>query len=124
MIMSYRNTHPQFVGTFDHYPAVPVEIIDALWNYFAYGFTPGSFTVSILCNDFMGAACHAHPSLTTYTFRDIAKWLINTAPYGSYGNAQAYRDWLKKTNEERLQIMIDRGLRPHEFDILRGVAVP
>ena len=118
-----RVIHPQFDSTFEHFSNVPYELRDGLWNYFAYGFEPGSFGMAVLCNDFINAACRAHPSLPANTFRDMAKWLLHHAPVDSWGNEEKVIAWCRKTDQERMDIMIEYRLRPHEFDILAGRAV-
>jgi hypothetical protein len=119
-----RLAHPQFADTFlAYYHNVPDELVSGFWNYFAYGIEPGSFGMAVLCNDFVNASCRAHPSLSVATFRDMAKWLINHAPPGSWGNEDNVIAWCRKTDQERLDIMIEYKLRPGEFDILAGRAV-
>ena len=118
-----RTMHPQFDTTFEHFPNVPQELREGLWNYFAYGFEPGSFCTAVLCNNFISAACRAHPALTLASLRDMAQWLMYHAPHGSWGDEEKVIAWCRKTDQERLDIMIAVGLRPDEFDILAGRAV-
>ena len=118
-----RAMHPQFDDTFLHYGNVPDELKHGFWNYFAYGIEPGSFGMAVLCNDFINASCRAHPALTVATFRDMAKWLVNCAPSGSYGNEETVIAWCRKSDQERLDIMIEYRLRPSVVDILKGTAV-
>ena len=118
--MNYRDMHPWFNTSFQYYPDVPEEIKSALWNYLAYGLPPGGFTTAVLQNDFVSAAVRAHPALTSNTFRSLAKWLVNSVPAAAWGNLENMNDWMKKTQEERTEILIEWRLRPGEFDILRG----
>lgn len=118
-----RTMHPQFDSTFEHFPNVPIELREGFWNYFAYGISPGSFGLAVLCNDFLGAAVRAHPSLPSATFRDMAKWLLHHAPRHSFGDKKTVEVWIQKTNQERQDIMIECKLRPSVIDILKGEAV-
>lgn len=117
--MSYRKPHPQFLLTFRDFD-VPEEMKEAFWNYFAYGWDPGGFGMSILKNDFINAVCRAHPVLSVENLRHIAKWLINYAPTGSFASAENVKSWITKTDEERRDIMIEYQLRPSVVDILKG----
>jgi hypothetical protein len=115
--------HPQFGSTFENFSNMPHELRDGFWNYFAYGLEPGSFCTAVLCNNFIGAACSAHPSLSSATFRDMAKWLLCYAPANSWGSEEKVMAWCRKTDQERMDIMIECNIRPGEFDILAGRAV-
>ena len=116
-----RTMHPQFKATFDGYD-FPVEMQEAFWNYFAYGLHPGSFGTAILRNDFMRAITTFHPALTSKTLRDIGLWFLNTPLPDAFGSIESIENWVLRTDEERRDIMIEYGLRPSEFDILRGKA--
>ena len=115
--------HPQFVATFKHFSSVPQELKDELWHYFAYGIDPGSFLTAVLCNSFVDAACCAHSSLRVISLKDMAQWLMHHAPQSSWGDEEKMIAWCRKTDQERMDIMIEYGLRPHEFEILKGTAV-
>ena len=119
--MAYRTIHPKFLETFLFATtSIPDAIQEALWNYLGYGLPPGSFLTAVLVNDFMSAAMRADHSWNGKSFRDLASWLSHYAPVESYGNKEKIEKWMAKSDEERLQIMIDLGLRPGEFEILRG----
>lgn len=120
--MSYRDPHPQFMATFEHY-AVPQEMQMAFWNYLAYGWDPGGFGTAILRNDFFGAVLRAHPVLTSDHLRSIAKWFSNIPPPASFGSDAKIEAWKALIDDERRDIMIEYRLRPSVVDILRGVAV-
>jgi hypothetical protein len=118
--MAYRKPHPWFVSTLDTYSGIPDDFHSALWNYFAYGIEPGGFGMAVLSNDFISASLRAHSALKIETFQHLAKWLMNVAPIGSYGSPEDVEDWMAKTDEDRMDIMINIRLRPSEFDILAG----
>jgi hypothetical protein len=120
--LSYRTIHPQFKDTFSLYGGVPEGVQVSLWNYLAYGLEPGSFVRAVLENNFLMAATRAD-HVSEQCLKSLAIWVINKMPYGSHGNAEAMQSWMAKTDEERLDIMIEMRLRPGVIDILRGVAV-
>lgn len=115
--------HPQFRDMFEHYPGVPEEMQEAFWNYLAYGLDPGNFGTSVLLNNFTRAVCSAHSGIDPNGLRSIAKWFINCVPDIAWGNREAVNSWRALSDQDRLDIMIERRMRPSEFDILRGIAV-
>ena len=123
MEIPYRKIHPQFIDTFRQFGSVPDLTQESLWNYLAYGISPGGFLTSVLCNDFTGAMCKADHTWNGQSFRDLAMWLIHRAPRESYGNSEKMQVWMKWDDIKRREIMIDRGLRPSVVDILAGRGV-
>lgn len=121
--MLYRTMHPQFNKTFVDFQHIPNDFCDALWNYFAYGMSPGSFGHGLITNNFYRAVQSAHYALSAHTFRELTCWLAEFAPPESFGSVENYDKWILKTNAERCDIMIEYRLRPSEFDILRGNAI-
>ena len=122
--MSYREMHPQFAKTFEYFLGVPPAIKEGLWRYLAYGIEPGSFCHAVLCNDFFAAIPRADSSWNGKNFKDLAKWVMFYAPRESFGSAETVEAWKALDNNTRCDIMVAGQLRPHEFDILRGIAVP
>lgn len=120
--MAHREMHPQFKETFRYYE-FPLELQEAFWNYFAYGWEPGGFGMAILRNNFCDAVCRAHPSLSSENLRHIAKWFANSPPPMSFGSDTKIEAWKALTDDERRDIMIEYRLRPSVIDILKGVAV-
>lgn len=119
----YREIHPMFSKSFNDYDEIPIEIKDALWNYYQYGIDPGSFTMAVLQNDLYNAACKMHPALKIRTLKQLVIWLMNSAPPGSYGTEEKIAAWKQKTNVERRDILIQHRLRPSLIDILKGDAI-
>ena len=68
---------------------------ESMYNYFVHGLEPGSFMTAVLSNDLFGAASRAdfvnRKLLYGYTL-----WLMNYAPYQSYGSPEAVQGWLNK----------------------------
>ena len=74
---------------------VPPHTKEALANYFVHGWEPGSFLTSVLCNDLVGA-CSRADHVNRNSIHGIVMWLVNEAPYGSWGDRDAYTSWIKK----------------------------
>jgi hypothetical protein len=91
-----------------------------LWNYLSYGLDPGGFGMHILNNNLFGAMSSAHSSLEGQSVRDMVRWLLNEAPVEAFGNSANIAAWMKKTDNERMEIMIEQGLRPSVIEILSG----
>lgn len=68
---------------------------ETLQNYWNHGYEPGGFTTAVLCNDLFGAAARAD-HWNRRNMAAIAEYIVNNAPYGSYGNAELVKDWLNK----------------------------
>jgi hypothetical protein len=66
---------------------------ESLYNYFVYGLEPGGFMTAVLSNDLYGASARADFE-NTKIMAQYAQWLVNRAPYGSYGSAEMVRGWL------------------------------
>lgn len=77
---------------------VPEHTQGALERYFVHALEPGSFLMAVLTNDLIGAVGRAD-MWNSRSLADIVKWLVNHAPYGSYGDAELVRDWLNKGDE-------------------------
>ena len=64
-------------------------------NYFNNCWEPGGFLTAVLCNDLYAAASKAdHINASELTH--IVRWIINNAPYGSWGDRETFDDWLNK----------------------------
>ena len=76
-----------------HYDAVPSHTRDAFEDYLIRGYPPGSFMMSVLTNDFIGA-CTKCDHTNSEALIHIAKWVLHNAPYGSWGSMQAVKNWI------------------------------
>jgi len=121
--MAYRAIHPQFKETFTYFDTIPDGIQEGLWNYMAYGLSPGGFMTAVLKNNFQRAMASADHSWSGTSFKQLAKWVDEYMPPYMRGDEASMIAWQEKTDEERRDIMIELNLRPGEFDILRGHAV-
>ena len=79
------------------YPRIPeVHIRDAIYNFFAYGFSPGSYTTYMLLHQYEKARMHAHPNLlqnryTTYTMHDYLVAAVQKLP--SFFTGENFKSW-------------------------------
>ena len=72
-----------------------VDMQEAFQRYFDYGFEPGSFGMSVLCNDLTHAVlCADH--WNKQRLPDTVRWLMDKAPPGSWGSPDVVREWLSK----------------------------
>ncbi len=122
--MTCREIHPKFQETFTYFSTIPDLIQESLWNYMAYGIPPGGFMTAVLKNDFFSAMARADHTWNGRSFKDLAKWIDTTMPRYMRGDDKAMIQWASKTDEERRDIMIELKLRPDEFEILAGRAIP
>jgi hypothetical protein len=76
---------------------VPEHTQQALEDFIFRGFEPGSFLMSVLGNDLMGAASRSdyanRPNLSS-----IALWVMHNAPTNCWGDFKIVMDWVNDTN--------------------------
>jgi len=87
------NNHSTLLN-FDNY-RLTEQSKESLYNYFVHGLEPGGFMTSVLCNDLYGAAGRAD-FVNIDLLGEYAKWLVNHAPYQSYGSPEIVKGWLNK----------------------------
>lgn len=57
--------------------------------------------MAVLCNDLQLAASRAD-HVNRPELANIALWILNEAPYGSFGNREVVDDWLKKGYHQQI----------------------
>jgi hypothetical protein len=88
----------------------------------AHGLEPGSFLIAALKNDFYMAVMRADSSWNGKSFKDLGRWIVTYVPADMRGSDANVFNWMSnKTEIERTERMIELGLRPNEFDVLRAV---
>lgn len=90
------------------------ESRQSLYNYLVHGLEPGSFMTAVLSND-LYSACARADYTNVNLMQQYALWIVNHAPYGSYGSAEMVRGWLRKNEYfERFQkeLVADRLRTP------------
>ena len=123
MTVEYRDPHPAFVNTFSNLDGVSVNIVTGLWNYLAYGFPPGSFLHAVIIDSFTRTMMSADYSWDHVGFKNLSLWLCSSAPAQAWGSPDAMAGWVKLSNEERRDIMIQYKLRPGVIEVLKGAAI-
>ena len=79
---------------------VPEHTQESLERYFFHGLEPGSFLVSVLCNDLMGA-CTRSDHVNRESIAGIATWILHNAPENSWGHLTTVSNWIKDTDSRR-----------------------
>ena len=72
----------------------------ALENYLVHGLEPGSFMISVLCNDLVGAVSRAD-HWNKQMLPDIVGWIRDNAPAGSWGCPENVLAWLRDEDGRR-----------------------
>lgn len=81
------------------------EYVDPLLNYLVHGYSPGSFWVAVLANDFMRAVQSSHPSNDMTELKNAVGWIQNTFPLESYGSYLTINAWCDLSALERRMIL-------------------
>ena len=85
---------------------VPKEYADPIFNYLVYGFHPGGFWNAVFANDFMSAMGRSHPANTIVALKKVVSWMMNHLNNGTtHGSYEVVDAWLKKTPEERREVL-------------------
>lgn len=108
MNLSKYNKH-KIMETFKHWN-VPKDFAEPMYNYLVYGYYPGSCFTSVLANDFLGAMFRSHPSNTVDAFKKLAGWMTDTIPRQAQGSYSAVEDWVKLSEDERRNVLLNCGL--------------
>jgi len=77
---------------------IPSHTQGALERYLDHGLPPGGFLSAVIANDLMGAVARADIQNMT-AIPEIAKFLFNEAPAGSWGSDENLENWLAKFRE-------------------------
>ena len=101
---------------------VPRDYFDPLYNYLVHGFEPGSFWTAVLCNDFMRAMQHSHPSNTIEALKHTVGWIQDSFPVESYGNIYMVRDWIELSpHHRRMSLESSRLIYTEQEEIMKGL---
>lgn len=79
---------------------VPDHTQETLVNYLTRGWQPGGFVEGMLAMD-MQRAVYAADHVNRVYIADIAQWIIEQAPIGSWGSYEQVDAWCKDTDERR-----------------------
>ena len=95
-----------------HVIQIPDHARSAFKKYFLHGFAPGSFCTAVLAND-LNAAAHRADPWNRANLADIARWIQQNAPRGSWGSYEAVEGWLSKNKH------YENYQRERTFNILK-----
>jgi hypothetical protein len=82
--------------------SVPEHTQEALENYLIRGYQPGGFLTACLTGDLFRAVQSADTANRGMIYA-IVLWIMHNAPEGSWGSAQAMRDWTADRDGRRTQ---------------------
>ena len=89
---------------------VPKDFAEPMYNYLAYGWSPGSCFTSVLANDFARAIQRSHPANTIEAFKALVGWMRETMPEEAHGSYEKVKAWTGINPEQRRIILEDCGL--------------
>ena len=73
---------------------VPDHAQEAIENYLMLGFHPGGFISAMLAGDLFTAAGSGDQA-NGPRMQTIAKWIMHSAPHGSWGSYELIEKWVK-----------------------------
>ena len=73
---------------------VPDHAQEAIENYLMLGFHPGGFMSAMLAGDLFTAA-RSGDQANGPSMQGIAKWIMHSAPHGSWGSYELIEKWVK-----------------------------
>lgn len=80
---------------------VPQHTLEALNRYVEHGLEPGSFLMSVLCNDLFGAVSRADTTNLLF-LKDICMYVHWEIPANCWGNENKVHAYMKKVRSEPL----------------------
>jgi hypothetical protein len=95
----------RFYQSFAHWD-VQREFAEPIFNYFVYGYSPGSFFTALLANDAVGALCRSHPANTVEALKALCNWLENSRLRGvAWGDYDTVDRWLRMDERMRRAVL-------------------
>lgn len=91
---------------------------DAIFNYLVHGYEPGGFLTAVLCNDLYRAATVCDFE-NAKRLTEVARFIIHALPLACYGNRERMAEWMKLSEREREEILIELRLLPTLFDVIK-----
>lgn len=71
---------------------VPDHARESMENYLMYGWEPGGFMSAMFAGDLFRAASSGDQA-NGPAMQGIAKWIMHSAPHGSWGSEEAVHNW-------------------------------
>lgn len=91
-------------------------MIEPIYNYLVYGYSPGGFFESMFANDFMTAMRRSHPANSLEEMKNISGWILNCCPTEAWGSYDKVRAWPRIDSKDRRQLLEDWKLVYTEQD--------
>ena len=82
-------------------PFLPPHMVDGMKLYLEHGVEPGSFMMSVLCNDLRGAIGRAD-HINSRFLANIVSWLTSEAPSACWGSPERVRRWIELKEQTRM----------------------
>lgn len=73
---------------------LPIHTCETIENYLVRGYQPGGFVTAMLAKDYERALCIADTA-NRQRFWNIATWIKDRAPEGSWGSYDAVEHWCR-----------------------------
>ncbi len=96
------------------------EYAGILARYLLHGLHPGSGFESFIANDLHNFLGRSHPANSLPELKKLTGWMYDVFPYQARGSYDAVKDWCKMTQEERDQILQDRGTVMTPWEVLQS----
>lgn len=77
------------------YDRLPEHMQDGARRYIEEGYRPGSFLMSVLCNNFVRVVESADMQ-NSAVLRIWAQWLHNDIPMSAWGSSEKVEAWMKE----------------------------
>lgn len=111
---------PKFIKFEDDWTSsrnrIPDHCHDPIENYLIHGYEPGGFLTAVLSNDLFTAVGRAD-HINSASLSNIALWIANNAPQGSWGSYERVQAWCKDVDGRRTSFA-DPIKKAHMWEIL------
>ena len=115
----YRHFERCMERDYDHcWQQIHEDCRHALFGYLVWGWQPGGFLTAVLTNDLRAAAGRAD-SANISRLGFVALFVSMVFPGSSHGSAGAMDAWMARTDRDREELLIARGLLPTLFEVIR-----
>lgn len=104
-----------------NWQSVHEDCRDAIWNYLIYGYEPGGFLSGVFSNRLFKAAASAdHVNMQRLGY--VAKFVMLYLPSACNGSPEQMKVWMALSMQDREKILVEAGLIPDTFKIIKFVA--
>lgn len=90
---------------------VDADNMHQVYNYLVHGLSPGSFHEALFSNDATAALSRVYPASNLQNLSSLASYLRSSALWNvAFGSHEVVDAWLRMTEEQRRQILIDADM--------------